>query len=966
MYPHRCVSCCVKVALLGVFVLFCFGGGCSRSHYRKKADAEAYSLVKTVASDPRWKLKNYTIGADRDSRYYDPYNPDCEPMPYDDPTAHRLMRKVDGMKGSDAWKKYGRTPYTENPYWMQYLSVDENGAILLDKETAVRLALKHSPNYQAVVENLYLSALNVSTQRFAFDTKFYGGDSLFYTATGQPRTTLENDADFGFTRKFATGAELAAGIANSLTWQFNGNDTFFPKTVLDFSLVQPLLRGGGRATVLENLTQAERNLLADVRRMVYFQQSFYVATVIGSGGVSGPGGISPGGGAGGYYSLLSDQVQIENQKQNIASLEDTLNRVSQLVLAGRTNQTQIDIDRNRMSLLTSQNELVQKKGSFEQKVETYLRFLGLPPDLQVRVHDPLLEQFELMSASVRKLQEDTNLILGSLRNEERAVPEDIRAQIPGLTERLLQEMLIVERDVERLENSVEKRTENLLSLASLPAIQNGEVSESVSSIPDFLARVEQLRQFLPEKKKEIERIVQLNRHFISHSREQLTSMIESENLDAETLWNLYRLNMSDVLPILHEEFQDIEKTRFAPRLDPLIQKRRLLQTRLNLLSTQISTHDGGETRTLQEEKLLLEQQMKAVLEETASVEEEKDKIVWNRIERWVAGDRILFSGKTFEQREQELREEEELKLQLIQEAQSGSFHLFRTPETYRNWVSRIVGRLATEVNDLMIHQAQARLNSITLDPVSMDAETAFQIASENRLDWMNRRAQLVDTWRQLELTAHDLKGVLDLEINGSIETSGNNMAKFDKKTGNITMGLRWSSPLTRLIEQNAYREALIRYQQARREYYSYVDGIKATMLNSVRDIQVDQLSFEIQRESIFISISSVELANLNLEKPGGEINVTATRDLLDSLKQLLDAQNSFMSNWVGYLGRRMQLELDMGVLRLDSEGMWVDSAQSMSRLNPSAPQPQYPTPIPPQPMDPHLPALPQAPQPQVM
>jgi len=53
--------------------------------------------------------------------------------------------------------------------------------------------------------------------------------------------------------------------------------------VLNFSLVQPLLRGAGRDRIMEQLTLAERTLLYNVRMMEQYRQAFYVDTVVGGG-----------------------------------------------------------------------------------------------------------------------------------------------------------------------------------------------------------------------------------------------------------------------------------------------------------------------------------------------------------------------------------------------------------------------------------------------------------------------------------------------------------------------------------------------------------------------------------------------------------------------------------------------------------------------------------------------------------
>ena len=55
---------------------------------------------------------------------------------------------------------------------------------------------------------------------------------------------------------------MLVGFANSLIWQFSGPNDYRGNTLVNFSLVQPLLRDAGRERVLEGLTQSERTLLA--------------------------------------------------------------------------------------------------------------------------------------------------------------------------------------------------------------------------------------------------------------------------------------------------------------------------------------------------------------------------------------------------------------------------------------------------------------------------------------------------------------------------------------------------------------------------------------------------------------------------------------------------------------------------------------------------------------------------------
>ena len=115
---------------------------------------------------------------------FDPNNPDCPPMPPDDPVSHQLMHCVDCKPGSPCWKHMGKTPFTDNPTWQDYLPRDAEGNVVLDLTGAVQLALLESPNYQEQLETLYLSGLDVTFERFRFDTQFFGGSSIFFTADG--------------------------------------------------------------------------------------------------------------------------------------------------------------------------------------------------------------------------------------------------------------------------------------------------------------------------------------------------------------------------------------------------------------------------------------------------------------------------------------------------------------------------------------------------------------------------------------------------------------------------------------------------------------------------------------------------------------------------------------------------------------------------------------------------------------
>ena len=95
--------------------------GCKRGFYRQQADIEAYTAINCKASCVDGEPGSYGINVDPRSRMFDPHDPDCEPMPPDDPVSHQLMHCVDCKKGSKCWKCLPRTPFVENPGWLEHL-----------------------------------------------------------------------------------------------------------------------------------------------------------------------------------------------------------------------------------------------------------------------------------------------------------------------------------------------------------------------------------------------------------------------------------------------------------------------------------------------------------------------------------------------------------------------------------------------------------------------------------------------------------------------------------------------------------------------------------------------------------------------------------------------------------------------------------------------------------------------------
>jgi outer membrane protein TolC len=455
-------------AIVGIAMLL----ACTRTQHRLQADRAVYDVIAERNSDPRWRMDDYSIEIDPRSRYFDPFDPDCQPMPPDDPSSHKYMHQVYGIEGWQHWHDNGTRDELENPHWRQmlgeYVELTEDGSVRLDLDSTLNLAYVHSPSHQSQLETIYLSALDVTTERFRLDTQFFGGATVGFQHDG--RLIPENSAltvgrgsgalafpasatgnAFQLNRRFATAGQMLVGIANSFAWEFTQGDINFASSILSASVIQPLLQGAGKDIALEQLTIVERALLANLRAYQRYRQGFYTQVAIGDLGVAGPqrrggffggtgltgftgqgaggfggvggstfggGGGGGGGGAasgtgfagggagtvGGYIGLLQQLQQIRNSENSLNLQLRMLSLLEAHLEAGVIDL--IQVDQFRQSIETERATLLQNRNGFEFSLENFkTRTLGLPPDLPVVLDDSLIRKFQLISPEATRLED---------------------------------------------------------------------------------------------------------------------------------------------------------------------------------------------------------------------------------------------------------------------------------------------------------------------------------------------------------------------------------------------------------------------------------------------------------------------------------------------------------------------------------------------------------------------------------
>jgi hypothetical protein len=328
-------------------------------------------------------------------------------------------------------------------------------------EQSFNLALINSRTYQFNIENIYDAALNVTLQRFAFQPQFFAGLSPqtgvagkggiggsfppFVTganqfsyatrATGAPASTLSLNEAAGFGKLFSTGGQILAGFANQLVFNFLGKHPIQPRvqSFLPLNIIQPFLRGGGRAVTLEALTQAERNLLYQIRQFAKFRQEFIVANLVGgsipnfassatNAGYSGnnSGNVDP---VVGFLNVVQDIQQIENDRKNLAAFEQLKKVYTELIQGESSGLTQLQLDQIDSNVQRARQQLVSDKTSYRNALDQLKTQFGMPPDVPLVLDRSLTRSFKEVFDGIDVWQRDPRRQLEDLPKFAARLPD---------------------------------------------------------------------------------------------------------------------------------------------------------------------------------------------------------------------------------------------------------------------------------------------------------------------------------------------------------------------------------------------------------------------------------------------------------------------------------------------------------------------------------------------------------------
>ena len=321
----RSANTSVLIFVLGssIAVMLFLGAGCSPQYHKEDADKEVYQIIEGKWRDDFGGQANYRI---------------------DD--VNRGPNDILITKG-----------------------VPEDG--MLGLKEAVVMATRYNRPYQRQKEELYLSALSLTLVRYDFQRQWFATIDGAYVRDSEDEQ-ISSSKEVRFEQLLADGASIAAAVAIDWARFLTGSPGTSLNSVLSATITQPLLRGAGRDVVQENLTQAERNVLYQIRAFNRFRKSFVVSIVSD------------------YYRILQLRDAVTNTENDYKRRVASRQRLEAEAEAGQIPPFQVD--QARQSEFDALDANIRAQQVHKQRLDEFKIRLALPTDANVS-----LDQQELIA-----------------------------------------------------------------------------------------------------------------------------------------------------------------------------------------------------------------------------------------------------------------------------------------------------------------------------------------------------------------------------------------------------------------------------------------------------------------------------------------------------------------------------------------------------------------------------------------
>jgi len=203
--------------------------------------------------------------------------------------------------------------------------------------------------------------------------------------------------------------------------------------------------------------------------------------------------------------------------------------------------------------------------------------------------------------------------------------------------------------------------------------------------------------------------------------------------------------------------------------------------------------------------------------------------------------------------------------------------------------------------------------------VDFPEDLVIELALSGRLDHQTELDRVDDAARRVDVAEDALQGVLTLDADAALRSKAGKPLDYDLNDTTWSIGATWSLPFERLPQRNSYRRALVARDEAQRSRVESEDTIRSSLRSDLRAAANRRDSYSIQAKAVELADQRIESTRLKLDAGRAD-----TRDLLEAQEALLEAQNALTSALIDYTLERLNLFLDMELLRLEPTGIRLD------------------------------------------
>ncbi|MBI1335373.1 MAG: hypothetical protein GC164_00250 [Phycisphaera sp.] len=221
------------------------------------------------------------------------------------------------------------------------------------------------------------------------------------------------------------------------------------------------------------------------------------------------------------------------------------------------------------------------------------------------------------------------------------------------------------------------------------------------------------------------------------------------------------------------------------------------------------------------------------------------------------------------------------------------------------------------------------------DPV-LDAQQAVARAWEYRLDLQTSRDRVDDAKRQVRVAANNRLPDLDVSASVSVPATGSKRyagLDLDAGSGGYTAGVTFDAPLDRRVEDIRYRQSLITFERAERQFTLDRDRVAQDVRDSARQIEQSRFTLDLQARNIELSSKRLRGVLLRLRSLG-------PRDFIEAQDDLLQAENLYDSAKRDLRVSILRFLLDTGQMRVAPDGRWLSPTHLKPEIKPATAPPQ--------------------------